>query len=99
MDIILIPTLQLVSFLFTLYTYAVVTYIIVTLLLNFQVINPSSSVVRSLVEFLYKIVEPVLAKIRTVVPLFGPVDLSPLVLLLGIYFIQNIIVRIILHLA
>jgi len=98
MDIILIPLLQLVSFLLTLYTYALIAYVVMTLLLNFQIINPSSTLVRSMLDFLYKITEPILLKIRAVIPFFGPIDLSPLVLLLGIYFFQSIIARIILHL-
>ncbi len=98
MDIILIPILKTASFLLTLYTYALVAYIAVNLLLNFKIINPSNQLARTLMDFLYRILDPVLSKIRSIIPFVGPFDLSPLILLLSIFFIQNILARLFLSL-
>jgi len=53
-----------------------------------------------IVRFLYNATEPVLQRIRRVLPLqFGGVDLSPLALLFGLYFIQRLIQRLLMHLG
>jgi YggT family protein len=53
-----------------------------------------------IVRFLYNITEPVLGWVRRRVPLvFGGLDLSPLLVLLALYFLRLYVVRVILHLA
>lgn len=53
-----------------------------------------------IVRFLYNATEPVLQRIRRVLPLqFSGVDLSPLALLFGLYFIQRLIQRLLMHLG
>lgn len=53
-----------------------------------------------IVRFLYSATEPVLQRIRRVLPLqFSGVDLSPLALLFGLYFIQRLIQRLLMHLG
>ncbi len=93
MSIILVPLLEVLYLALTLYSYALLGYVILCLLLNFQVINPTHQLVRMVMAFLYKLVEPTLGKIRSVIPSVGPFDLSPIVLLLAIYFLQGVIHR------
>ncbi|MCX7988412.1 MAG: YggT family protein [Thermodesulfovibrio sp.] len=45
-----------------------------------------------IVRFLYKVTEPILRPIRRLIPFRLPVDISPLILLLLIYFIQKIFI-------
>ena len=53
-----------------------------------------------IVQFLYKVTEPVLSWIRARVPVvFGGLDLAPLMVLLAIYFLRLYLVRVLLHLA
>ncbi len=53
-----------------------------------------------IVRFLYSATEPVLRRIRRALPLhFSGVDLSPLVLLFGLYFVQRLIQRLLMHLG
>ncbi len=53
-----------------------------------------------IVRFLYNATEPVLQRIRRVLPLqFSGIDLSPLALLFGLYFIQRLIQRLLMHLG
>jgi YggT family protein len=53
-----------------------------------------------IVQFLYKVTEPVLNWVRARVPVvFGGLDLAPLMVLLAIYFLRLYLVRVLLHLA
>jgi YggT family protein len=52
-----------------------------------------------IVRFLYKATEPLLYRVRRVVPVMGGVDLSPIVVLLAIVFLQNFLVVSLLDLA
>jgi YggT family protein len=52
-----------------------------------------------IVLFLYKLTEPLLSRIRRFIPIFGGIDLSPLVILLGIWFVQDNIVPLIFRFA
>jgi len=45
-----------------------------------------------IVRFLYEITEPLLSRIRRVVPVFGSIDFSPMILILAIIFLQNFLV-------
>jgi YggT family protein len=50
-------------------------------------------VVATIGEFLYRITEPLLRPIRSVLPNLGGIDVSPVILILLILFIENIIIR------
>lgn len=98
MDVILIPLLQVMSIAINLYTWAIIIYAVMSLLVTFQVINSHSPFVRSAFQFLVRLIEPALTPIRKIVPLLGSVDLSPIILILILYFLQGIITNIILKL-
>ena len=68
----------------TLYMYAVIARAII----SWFSIDPYNPIVR----FLYKITEPVLDKIRRFMPVMGGIDLSPLVLIFGLYFVNIFLV-------
>jgi YggT family protein len=54
-------------------------------------VNTRNQFVAAVAEFLYRITEPVLAPIRRFLPSMGGLDLSPIVLILIIMFIQRVI--------
>ena len=58
---------------------------------HFNVINTSNQLVYMVGDFLYRITEPVLKRIRSVVPSIGGIDLSPLILLVGLVFVRSLI--------
>ncbi|MFQ5630059.1 MAG: YggT family protein [bacterium] len=68
----------------TLYMYAVVARAIISWF-NVDPYNP-------IVRFLHKITDPVLYKIRRFIPVMGGLDLSPIVLILGLYFLNIFLV-------
>ncbi len=88
--------LYIIYRLLDLYSWILIIWIIVSWLVAFNVINTHQRFVAILMDILNRLTEPVLRPIRRYVPLVGGLDLSPLVLLLVIHFIQYGIVH---HLA
>ncbi|MDX2307990.1 MAG: YggT family protein [Hyphomicrobium sp.] len=83
--------LGFISYLLTLYTYVIFAVVILSFLLAFNVVNPRNNFVQSLWNALTAVTEPLLAPIRRVLPDLGAIDISPLVLLLIIQFIQIVV--------
>jgi YggT family protein len=73
------------------YQWIVIAAVIVSWLVNFQIINTQNRVVYSLLEVLYKMTEPVFNVVRRVLPNMGGLDLSPIVVLFGLFFLQTLI--------
>jgi YggT family protein len=75
-----------------LYTYLIIASAILSWLVAFNVINTRNDFVRSVWNFLDAVTEPVLRPIRRILPNLGGVDISPIILILLIIFIQNLII-------
>ncbi len=98
MDIILIPLLAVLSAAIGIYKWIVILSVIMSWLVNFNIINNSNNFVVGLMQFLYRVTEPVLARIRRFIPIMGGFDLSPVVLILILWFVQEVIGRLMLRL-
>jgi YggT family protein len=85
--------LQLILTVLQLYTWIVIASAIFSWLYAFNVVNPRNQFVAMIGSTLYKLTEPALRPIRRVLPNLGGLDLSPLVLLLGLWFAQTLIVN------
>jgi YggT family protein len=72
-------------------SWIVIVQVILSWLYAFNVINPGSGFMRSLTEALEKITEPLYRPIRKVLPDFGGIDFSPLVLLLAIAIVSKLL--------
>jgi YggT family protein len=75
-----------------LYEYVVVATVIMSWLIGFNVINIRNDVVRSIWTMLNALTEPLLAPIRRVLPSLGSIDISPIILFLGIEFVKRVLV-------
>ncbi|OJW54030.1 MAG: hypothetical protein BGO67_08175 [Alphaproteobacteria bacterium 41-28] len=93
MDVILIPFLAVLSAVIGIYAWVVIASVVVSWLVNFQVINSSNNFVIMIIDFLYRVTEPVFKRIRRFLPIVGGFDLSPLVLILFLWFLQAVIER------
>jgi YggT family protein len=82
------PAVALIMLVLNLYWWVVVIAVIVSWLIAFNVINTYNNFVRSLLRALEALTEPVFRRIRKVIPPIGGLDLSPLVVLVAIWFIQ-----------
>ena len=99
MDIIIIPFLAVLSAVISIYTWIVIVSVIMSWLVNFNVINLSNKIVAMIMDFLYRATEPLLVKIRRFLPIMGGFDLSPVALILFLWFVQAVIGRLILKLV
>jgi YggT family protein len=75
------------------YKWVVIAAVIASWLVNFNVVNIRNQFVRMIVSALYALTEPVFRLIRKVLPTMGGLDLSPIVVLLAIFFLERLIVR------
>ena len=75
------------------YTWIVIASAIMSWLVAFGVVNISNQFIRTAVNFLYAVTEPVLKPIRRFLPNLGGVDVSPVVLLLGIYALRMVLME------
>ena len=82
------PIVALVMLLLDLYWWVVIAAVVVSWLIAFNVINTYNNFVRSLLHALGAVTEPVFRRVRKVVPPIGGLDLSPMIVLLAIWFIQ-----------
>ena len=71
-----------------LYSYVVIVNVIVSWLIAFNILNTQNRFVYSILEFSYRLTEPLLNKIRRFLPNLGSLDISPIILLLLIWFIE-----------
>ena len=83
--------LDVILLILQLYTYVIIVVAIMSWLIAFNVINVYNTVVRTIWDALNAMTEPLLRPIRNMLPNFSGLDLSPLVLLLLIFLIQDII--------
>ena len=71
-----------------LYSYVVIANVIVSWLVAFNILNTQNRFVYSILEFSYRLTDPVLNKIRRFLPNLGSLDISPIILLLLIWFVE-----------
>jgi YggT family protein len=83
--------LWLLDTVITLYVYILIASAILSWLVAFNVVNSRNPVVHQIGEFLYRITEPVLRPIRNILPNLGGIDVSPIILILGLFFLRNLL--------
>ena len=84
----MIAIFYLVLQILKIYTYVVIAHFIISWLVAFNVLNTSNRFVYSVLEFTYKLTDPIYNKIRRFLPNLGAFDISPIILLLLIWFIE-----------
>jgi YggT family protein len=76
-----------------LYTYVIIAAVIASWLVGFGIVNSYNPIARSVLRALYALTEPVFGSVRRLLPAMGGLDLSPLVVLIIIFFLQRLIIR------
>ena len=71
-----------------LYSYVVIANVIISWLVAFNILNTSNRFVYAILDFTYRLTDPFLIRIRRFLPNLGAFDISPIVLLLLIWFIE-----------
>ena len=75
------------------YKLVLIIYIIFSWLIAFNIMNTSNRIVYSVMEILYRLSEPSLRLIRRYIPNFGNIDISPIIVFLLLWFIQNLLIE------
>lgn len=83
--------LKLIDVVLELIQWVVVGSAIMSWLVAFGVVNMRNQFIRMIVDTLYRLTEPMLRPIRRVLPNFGGVDISPVIVLLLIFFIRSLL--------
>ena len=84
----MIAIFYLVLQILKIYTYIVIANVIISWLIAFNVLNTSNRFVYSILELTYRLTDPILNKIRRFLPNLGAFDITPIILLLLIWFIE-----------
>lgn len=82
--------LGFISYIIGLYTWVVIADVVLSWLMQLNVVNPYQPTVRSLTQALHAVTEPALRPIRRLLPATAGIDFSPIVLLLACYFVQTV---------
>ncbi len=92
MDPAMRALLDVILMLLNLYVWLLIAAAVLSWLVAFNVVNVRNQFVGMIGDFLYRITEPLLRPIRNVMPNLGGLDVSPVILILIIYFIQQVII-------
>ena len=85
--------LSILILILDLYIWLLIAAAVLSWLVAFNVVNSRNQFVAMVGDFLYRITEPLLRPIRSILPSLGGIDLSPVVLILLIILLKDIIVR------
>jgi YggT family protein len=85
------PFLWLVDTVITLYIWILIAAAILSWLIAFNVVNARNPIVANIGEFLYRVTEPALRPIRNILPNLGGIDISPVILIIGLLFLKQLI--------
>ena len=99
MDVVFVPLLGLVVKAIDIYIWVLVISVMLNWLAAFNIINMSNRFIYLVGDFLYRITEPVLRRIRAFMPNLGGIDVSPVVLILILWAVQSMLIRLFLKFA
>jgi YggT family protein len=84
----------LLDSLINIYLWVIIINALLSWLVAFNILNTQNRFVFSVLDTTYKLTDPILNKIRRFVPTFGSVDISPIILILGLVFLRNLVFEI-----
>ena len=85
--------LDIILLVLQIYIWLLIAAAVLSWLIAFNVVNTHNQVVAMIAQFLFRITEPVLRPIRSMMPNLGGIDVSPVILILIILLIENVIIR------
>src|ERR1022692_5075906 len=83
--------LDIVLLVLQIYIWLLIAAAVLSWLVAFNVVNTRNQVVAMLLDFLYRLTEPLLRPIRSIMPNLGGIDVSPVILILLILLLENVI--------
>lgn len=87
----MVPLIEFIVYVIQLYIWVIIASAIFSWLIAFNVVNTQNRFVYSVADMLYRLTEPALRPIRSVLPNLGGIDISPVILILILMFITNVV--------
>jgi len=85
--------LDIILLVLQIYIWLLIAAAVLSWLVAFNVVNTRNQVVHMVGDLLYRLTEPVLRPIRNLLPNLGGIDISPVIVILIILFLENVIIR------
>jgi YggT family protein len=85
------PFLWLLDTIINIYIWLLIGSAVLSWLIAFNVVNTRNPIVHSVGEFLYRVTEPLLRPIRNMLPNLGGLDVSPVILIIALLFLERFI--------
>ena len=87
----MVPLIGFLVLVIDLYIWVVIASAILSWLIAFNVVNTNNRIVLTIADALYRIAEPALRPIRSILPSLGGIDISPVILILLLLFIRDVV--------
>lgn len=84
--------LEIILLVLDLYWWVLIAMIVLSWLISFGVVNTRNQFVATVHRIVTALTDPLLRPIRRIVPSVGGLDLSPIILFIGIYFVRRLII-------
>jgi YggT family protein len=85
--------LQILLLILDIAQFVIFAHIIMSWLINFQVLNLRQPLVAQIWDGLNRLLEPIYSRVRRVLPQMAGLDLAPLVVLLGVYALRIVLMN------
>ncbi len=89
----MLSVIQILFLVLNVIWWIVIAHIVMSWLINFQVLNLRQPLVAQVWDGLNKLLDPIYSRIRSFLPSMGGLDLAPLIVLLSIYAIRIVIIN------
>jgi len=87
----MLPLIGFIVLVIDLYIWVIIAGAILSWLIAFNVVNTQNRFVYSVADMLYRVAEPALRPIRSILPNLGGIDISPVLLILFLLFIRDVV--------
>jgi YggT family protein len=85
----MVPLIELVHTVIWIYIYLLIAQAVLSWLVAFGIVNTRHRFVAMVGDFLWRITDPVLRPIRSIIPDLGGIDISPMILIIALWFIDS----------
>jgi YggT family protein len=87
----MVPLIGFIVLVIDLYIWVIIASAILSWLIAFNVVNTQNRFVYTIADMLYRVTEPALRPIRSILPNLGGIDISPVILILLLLFIRDVV--------
>lgn len=89
MGVFAVPIIEVLKYILWIYGWLIVLQVVFSWLIAFNIVNTYNRTVAMVLDFLYRVTEPVMRPLRRLIPVMGGLDITPMIVLLIIYLIYG----------